>query len=331
MGKAITFLPSPLPGEHFLSVIARWGILQGKLDIRNSLESLSTQALMLSHKYIHHPMSDDVIARYGSGLERDQVLRENTLVPYYGTLLTYSSIYSLIHQKQYHKWYVKKSRRKAKQNTPSACYNTMLKFGEKWRWCEECVVEDEKHFGITYWHVLHQIPSVLHCSKHPDVALSVGCDTCGFVVTDLCKTPLPPIGNRCPRCKIYIPPVNYQRSSHIAWIEDCSLQLQHQKGVLSSPEFGHIMKYGVQGQFSYIVGNNTRQKVFIADRLQREFTQWLTDNGLGVFFNEPEKISSEKVLDIEAITLKASRRPPVSILLWLRYLDAEWPSLNSVA
>jgi hypothetical protein len=161
--------------------------------------------------------------------------------------------------------------------------------------------------------------------------LSVGCKACGVVVTDLCKTPLPPVGNNCPRCEIYISPVHYPKNPHLSWIEHRSFELQRQKGVLSSPEFGFTMKHGVQSEFSQIIGTNTRQSVFIADRLQNEFIQWLYDNRLDVFFNEPEKGVSEKALSLERINIKASRVPPISVLLWLRFLEVEWPSLDAVA
>jgi hypothetical protein len=331
MGKAITFLPSPLPGEHFLSVIARWGLLQGTSDIRKVIERLSPDAMFLSHKLIHHPMTDDVISLYGSGLIRKGVIHENTLLPYYAALLPYKLIYHIAHQMRYHRQYVRNKNKAVKAPTFTAHYSTVLRFGEKWRWCKLCVSEDETKVGTPYWHAQHQIPSLLHCYRHRDTALSVACVKCGFEVRNLCDFPLPPRDNQCPKCDSNISSVNYKKSSVIAFVENSSLLLQGQKKVLTSPEYSYIMKYGVQGQFSNIVGRKTQQSVFIADRLQTEFFQWFQDNNLGVFFNEDEKVARDKVLDLETMVRKSTCRPPLSILLWLCFLEVEWPSLEVAA
>lgn len=331
MDKPITFLPSPLPGEHFLSVIARWGLLQGTGDIRKAIERLSDDAMFLPHKFIHHPMTDDVISLYGAGLQRERVLHENTLLPYYAAQLPYQLIYPIVYQVRYHRQYVSNKNRKVKAPALTARYNTVLSFGDKWRWCKQCVIEDEMQVGQPYWHAQHQIPSMLSCYRHQDVALSVSCNTCGLEITDLCNFPLPPRDNQCPKCDATIRPISYKTSSIISFVENCSLQLQSQKKVLTSPEFAHIMKHGVQGQFAQIVGNMSQQSVFIADRLQTEFVQWFLENDLGVFFSEGAGVANDKVLDLETIVRKSSRRPPLSTLLWLCFLEAEWPSLEKAA
>jgi hypothetical protein len=218
-----------------------------------------------------------------------------------------------------------------KAPTLTARYNTVLNFGDKWRWCKQCVIEDEMQVGQPYWHAQHQIPSVLSCYRHRDVALSVSCNTCGFEIADLCNSPLPPRDNQCPKCDNKMLPVNHKASSIITFVENSSLQLQNQKKVLTSPEFAHIMKHGVQGQFAQIVGNRSQQSVFIADRLQTEFIQWFLEHDLGIFFSEGAKVANDKVLDLETIVRKSSRRPPLSILLWLCFLEVEWPSLKIAA
>ena len=39
-------------------------------------------------------------------------------------------------------------------------------FDTSWQSCSKCREEDYSEFGITYWHVQHQLPSVFKCLKH---------------------------------------------------------------------------------------------------------------------------------------------------------------------
>lgn len=331
MPSQVTFLPSPFENEHMLGLIARWGYLVSDGDIALSLNRLSPKASMLTSKYVFHPMLDDVLNIYCDAIKRDLVVRQHTLVPYYCALMKYKSIYPLIHQIKYRGTFHNKMKRVKSTCTPTALYNSVLKFGNQWRWCGQCVSEDEENKGTPYWHSAHQIPSMLSCYRHSGSALTAGCNHCGFSIKDLRKQVLPPKNNQCLDCQEPFSPIYYERNEVIEWVERCSLKLQTQQGNLTSSEYSFIMKHQVPGRFADIVGKNVHQSIFIADKLQQEFTKWFEINGLGVFFEEPETAIYNDVLNLEKGIYKASNWPPLSVLLWLKFLDVEWPSVNIAA
>jgi hypothetical protein len=62
--------------------------------------------------------------------------------------------------------------------TPNQVMNDrMLTFDKSWRLCTECLVSDEHQFGVPYWHVTHQIPSVASCVAHQTVLVETGLKT----------------------------------------------------------------------------------------------------------------------------------------------------------
>jgi hypothetical protein len=44
--------------------------------------------------------------------------------------------------------------------------NSEFQFKTTWHLCIECVKEDKKNLGYSYWHNSHQLASVTHCFKH---------------------------------------------------------------------------------------------------------------------------------------------------------------------
>jgi hypothetical protein len=44
--------------------------------------------------------------------------------------------------------------------------NSEFQFKTTWHLCCECVKEDKKRFGYSFWHSPHQLASVTHCCKH---------------------------------------------------------------------------------------------------------------------------------------------------------------------
>lgn len=38
--------------------------------------------------------------------------------------------------------------------------------GHYWRFCRECAEQDERNFGVAYWHRSHQLPTSQYCTEH---------------------------------------------------------------------------------------------------------------------------------------------------------------------
>lgn len=78
-----------------------------------------------------------------------------------------------------------------------------------WRWCPDCAVEDFNVWGTTYWHTTHQLPGLIHCSKHRATVLVAHCDACGAAHHSLRTAPLPSPEGTCAHCgHTVIPPAN---------------------------------------------------------------------------------------------------------------------------
>lgn len=331
MSNVISFMPQPLAGEHILGIVARWYLMTGEKDKR-VLFSLSERLRQLSPKYIHHPMVDDVLIKYGSGLQREAALSEHTLLSYYAPLIKYDRLFAIVKQ-QKHQWWPTSKRVTKNQHSPveNAPFNSVLKFAGNWRWCAQCAEEDLALVGTSYWHVAHQIPSVIRCYKHRWKALSEKCQACGFVVKDLKDTPLPPIQRSCYACGENIQPIEFTKSDALDWIENASFDLLKHGENLLSHSHNHIMQRGVQNYCSKVNSTSGRNYIFVIEEVQQKFARWVLSNGLDIFFNEPETALSGKILDINVGAYQAKNWHPLSALFWLKFLGKPWPTLDAAA
>lgn len=86
---------------------------------------------------------------------------------------------------------------------------------KNWRWCRECIEDDFDNYGISYYHYQHQIPGVFSCYKHSSVLCST-CSKCGFSISLIQQSYIPPNRNQCPSCNEYFSPelVDYDETIH---------------------------------------------------------------------------------------------------------------------
>lgn len=120
---------------------------------------------------------------------------------------------------------------------------------KRWRWCPDCVVEDEAYFGMPYYHRDHQLPGVFHCTKH-SLGLAEQCVECGWQVTHIKEQKVPPKNNICPSCGVWLSSYDGVFTSNMKSIESAMLQLvnhesdidllrQHQLSVCSHKGLSH--------------------------------------------------------------------------------------------
>lgn len=330
MNRAISFMPQPLPGEHLLGVVARWYLMTAEKDKRVFF-ALSDRFRQLSPKFIHHPMIDDILSKYGSGLLRETALSKHTLLPYYAPLMKFDRLFPIVKQQKY-QWrpYSKTATRSQHSSIESTPFNSVLKFAKNWRWCSQCTAEDMAEFGSPLWHVAHQVPSVVRCYKHRTKALSEKCYACGFEVKDLVNTPQPPYQSYC-LCGGYIKPIEFMNSDALDWIENASFDLLRQQESLLSHSHNHIMQRGVQNYCSKVNSAYGRRDTSLIDKTQRKFANWVLSNGLDIFFNKPEVALSGRILDINVGAYQAKNWHPLSALFWLKFLGEPWPRLDAAA
>jgi len=49
-----------------------------------------------------------------------------------------------------------------------------MSLGNRLKFCPSCLVDDEKAYGVTYWHTCHQLQGVAFCVKHKELLLQIG-------------------------------------------------------------------------------------------------------------------------------------------------------------
>ena len=96
----------------------------------------------------------DLVAAFSAGLlsVKDVIIR-NTLFPYYSRFSSFGKKTAMLEQLCRGETIVITSIRKfAAKSVP-------------W-YCPQCVAEDRSAYGEAYWHIEHQIPLMMLCSKH---------------------------------------------------------------------------------------------------------------------------------------------------------------------
>ncbi|MEE1673716.1 TniQ family protein [Agarivorans aestuarii] len=195
-----------LPGEDVLAAPARWHYLSrtGTLD-----DSVAKQGLSLTCKHPHQLFStnaqrtwelltqqgfDGEQNKHGLGLYQQAFLRADEQA----------------------KW-------QTVHDNPNM-KGRLSTHVQRWRWCPECVSEDEAEYGVPYFHRDHQLPGVFHCQKH-QMALTSSCPECGWHIKLLQHQNIPPYDNVCPECGCWIGAEAPPWSDAMCYIEQASLRL----------------------------------------------------------------------------------------------------------
>lgn len=148
-----------------------------------------------------------------------------------------------------------------------------------WRWCVNCTEEDEAQFGITYYHRDHQLPGVFHCDKH-HMALTDGCQECGFTVELLMHQNVPPVDNLCPHCGKWMGVVDGYFSEKMAKVESRSLVLARHSQAIGYYE-DYLKRIREHAGLNPTPINNMSER--------KRLTSWLDD--LGSYF-PPEMLAA---------------------------------------
>jgi hypothetical protein len=95
---------------------------------------------------------------------------------------------------------------------------------QNWRWCADCIEEDQDTHGMPYYHRDHQLPGVFHCARH-QLRLSGRCSECGFEAVALSDQLIPPYDNTCSHCGIWMAGYHGHFTEQMRDIEQVSLKL----------------------------------------------------------------------------------------------------------
>lgn len=312
MVSRTTFMPTPLPDEHLLSVIARRFLMMNHNSFNSSVRAISSNVNALNPNSVWRTIYEDIAAQYGQSLSREVLIANHTLVPYYTSFLDECS--QIL----------------ATPNVISPIENRIMPTRQKfvryaaiWRWCPCCVENDIDHYGTSYWHVSHQLPSILRCPEHNYVLLD-SCSHCNFEYNGL-QHGLPPSEEICPKCHSHIEPKTCENSSLIDWIEDTSLQLRHSQQSTTIEQIRKLMREQIG--YANLPPNLSVEQRKSLSFLQNQFSDWLDDDILGLFFKGVDRNSLTKpantILKLPSVAYKNVSLPPISILLMLKFLGIE--------
>lgn len=150
---------SILPGEHLFSYLARYFWLSGTLKSNDFLKKLKLSELNLKPQFVYNPEVSKVIKNVMLPL-----LPKNTITSHIP-----SSAWSLIIDRAY---YAKLNEKLAKGNINSNLHKAdqhSINLNRSWQACGECIKENTSTFGISYWHMQHQLPGSIFCYRHKTI------------------------------------------------------------------------------------------------------------------------------------------------------------------
>ncbi|MDG2647402.1 TniQ family protein [Vibrio parahaemolyticus] len=197
-----------LPGEHLSAAPARWHYLGATGTLKHTLSSLGIkQGMFRPHRLFNE---DDVVL--------EQLLTERGVI---NARYTYGMA-------AYETSFLRPAEldllRKSSKIPQIMGVHSILP--KRWRWCPDCVVEDEDLHGISYYHRDHQLAGVFHCHRHQQ-GLVDACYDCGYHVTNLKSQCIPPRDNTCPNCGTWMSSYDGIFTQTMAGIESASLALAH--------------------------------------------------------------------------------------------------------
>ncbi|RTE66112.1 hypothetical protein EH243_08305 [Amphritea opalescens] len=219
-----------LPGEHLAGFIGRLHLLGVYEYFPATVDSLGlSNCKVRPHRYFHQ---DDVILQHvfqERGIE--SACFQHGLGNYVRPFLKNS-------EQQEVARYLAQSDVKALSFKLHGHYGTNT---NHWRWCCECVEEDQNEYGISYYHRDHQLPGTFHCDKH-QLGLSGKCSECGFLADSIDQLLVPPVNNACPHCGAWVSGFDGYFSDAMKDIEAMTFRLANEQHELNVDQFVTVLQ-----------------------------------------------------------------------------------------
>jgi hypothetical protein len=309
--KRLSFVPNLLPGEHLLGAFARLSYLNFSSDDKSFQKSLLGNNASLTVKAAYHNSCDVLLGLYNDQKSREEILNQHTLMGFYRHSMKYQDRLN----------FLSKSDKKKRESIylPGAL---TMQSSTSWRWCNSCVHEEEKSYGIASWQVRHQQPTSITCDIHGSETLYSKCSNCEFTVHDLRNCPMPP-KDCCPQCGFTIHSMIQELSTDAQWIQNAGIELYKSDSTFLEPQYEYAMKYATALATARMWKINSNNIWAIYDYHQKAFLQWLVKNELDRLFVFGLDLSRCKALDIEKAIEVPRKVPAVTHLLWLRYLGIQ--------
>ncbi|MBE2911508.1 TnsD family Tn7-like transposition protein [Anoxybacillus flavithermus] len=156
----LLWFPTPYPDELLYSVFARYHVRSGNTSPKMTTEELFGKRTIRSVWDLPANLNT-LLSRMGPYWDADNLIFNHTMYSYYAAFLL---------PKQADQ--VKKSMMDDKGRTIHTRIGVSasnVKTKTKLWVCSDCIKEDMDTYGETYWHRIHQAPSVFICPKHETI------------------------------------------------------------------------------------------------------------------------------------------------------------------
>lgn len=172
----LPFFPTPYPDELLYSLICRYHLRSGNRSFRQTQLDLFETAGVKKY-YLGLPNNLATLVHklpFGSSLTINQLLQKHTLFTYYRTFLTPREVKRLQELME----------GKESQSIAQVARIPKLRlyYPEYLQFCPQCLIEDLRQYGETYWHRLHQVAGIRVCLTH-----GVGLENSKVLVSEMGK------------------------------------------------------------------------------------------------------------------------------------------------
>jgi hypothetical protein len=198
------YAPIAYKDEHYLSYLFRWAALGGVRTLSQGLTALIGSAPIFLYKALNPEFVLRLVKGLPAEINRDTFLLDHT-------------------QERYFK-YIKSDPEADKGNNTKRYFVVGKKaLGDftthHLRWCPACAKDDDRQYGITYWHNSHQDSRLLRCQRHGLNLLST-CELCKRKKVYLTQLSMPPTAAVCQYCrKPLADKCNKQLTEFHCWLE----------------------------------------------------------------------------------------------------------------
>lgn len=253
-----------LPGEDILAAPARWHYLTGTGAMKHSYKEMGLSVDAQGPHRLFNPCTLNILNFIEKGIN-DKKIKEHSLINLELAYLT------LTERKQ---WL---------DNGIKPKFTALASVHPKrWRWCPDCVVENECTFGMPYYHRDHQLPGVFHCTKH-SLGLAEQCVECGWQVTHIRDQQVPPMNNICPCCGVWLSSYDGPFTDNMANIESAILKLMHHEPDIDLLRQHQLKVRSQAGISSY--SQNTMAERKALSNWRREFIAYYSPSEIKSWFN----------------------------------------------
>jgi len=198
----VSFFPQPLPDEHFFSVVARYHRLAANKNAGITRKQLGISPGAIKAQNIFNTTFHSALRSVADlvGIDALTLANQHSLFPLFRL-----SMPSKLTNVWINDW------QKCKASSPFSGYwmnDRMLNFDKSWRYCPSCITADREHFGVSYWHVSHQIPMLEFCQTHHEKLVGI-CPSCERGYSTLNELRLPKEACDCVRSEVGIVEIDW--------------------------------------------------------------------------------------------------------------------------